>query len=59
MKKDTKINLCDECKLEFAECKSNPMFGNGYGNDNVYQCDKYEAPQPLVIVDEELLKRIR
>jgi hypothetical protein len=40
---DTKINLCDICKNSFATCKSNPKFGNGIGNDNVYQCDAYDG----------------
>jgi len=39
---DTKINLCDTCVHTFAECDSNPKFGDGIGNDNVYECDKYE-----------------
>lgn len=34
-------NLCDTCKHHFAECKSNPHFGIGKGNDNVYKCDVY------------------
>lgn len=38
---DTTKHLCMTCSLEFAVCKSNPSFGNGYGNDNVYQCDEY------------------
>ena len=35
------VNLCHSCKYVFAECDGNPKFGNGYGNDNVYSCDKY------------------
>ena len=38
---NTKINLCETCKNNFATCKSNPYFGNGKGNDNVIQCLKY------------------
>lgn len=36
------LNLCDFCKHHFAECKSNPSFGTGKGNDNVYECNTYE-----------------
>ena len=39
---DTKSNLCDTCKKDFAVCDSNPKFGNGVGNDNIYECDAYE-----------------
>ena len=35
------INLCDNCIYEFAECDGNPKFGTGFGNDNVYECDKF------------------
>ena len=38
---DTKRHLCPTCLYEFATCKGNPKFGDGYGNDNVYECDKY------------------
>ena len=40
---NTKIHLCPTCKYEFATCNGNPKFGDGYGNDNVYQCDKFFA----------------
>ena len=37
------VNLCRNCVHEFAECTdSTPQFGNGKGNDNVYDCDKFE-----------------
>ena len=39
---DTKRHLCDTCKKDFATCNSNPKFGNGIGNDNIYECDAYE-----------------
>ena len=42
MKTDKKRNLCDTCENEFAECDSNPKFGTGKGNDNVYDCDKHK-----------------
>lgn len=38
-KRDT--NLCDNCKLHPATCKSDPVFGLGIGCDNVVNCHKY------------------
>lgn len=35
------INLCRNCAQEFAECDGTPCFGNGKGNDNVYDCDNF------------------
>lgn len=36
------MNLCRYCIYEFAECEDSiPKFGNGKGNDNVYDCDKF------------------
>ncbi|MCK5013655.1 MAG: hypothetical protein KAS66_07535 [Candidatus Omnitrophica bacterium] len=35
------INLCRNCNHEFAECNGTPCFGNGKGNDNVYDCDEF------------------
>lgn len=43
--KNTKRNLCDSCKHSFAECPAtinDIIFGDGIGNDNVYECYKYE-----------------
>ena len=40
-KEDT-LNLCDYCSNCIAECKSNPIFGTGRGNDNVCECDAFE-----------------
>lgn len=37
------LHLCDTCKNDFATCKSNPKFGNGKDNDNVYECDSYKV----------------
>lgn len=39
---DTKKNLCDTCKYEITTCQSNPIFGDGKGHDNIYECSKYE-----------------
>lgn len=38
-KRDT--NLCDNCKLRPATCKSNPEYGLGLGYDNIVKCDLY------------------
>lgn len=35
------VNLCRTCVNDFAECHSDPKFGNGIGNDNVYDCPGY------------------
>jgi len=35
------VNLCDTCENWFGKCTSNPKFGIGVGNDNVYECDMY------------------
>ncbi len=43
------VNLCATCAFQPAECGSNPQFGTGTGNDNVYACDKHhveETPEP-------------
>ncbi len=45
--KDKTINLCDTCKFEIPSCKATEegidfKFGNGLGNDNVYECKIYE-----------------
>lgn len=42
-KKESALNLCDFCSNCFAECTSNPKFGNGKGNDNIYECDTFSA----------------
>ena len=39
---DTERDLCPTCRFHFATCDGNPKFGDGVGNDNVYECDGYE-----------------
>ena len=39
---ETRRHLCLDCQHEFATCKSNPLFGNGVGMDNVFMCDGFE-----------------
>jgi hypothetical protein len=41
LKKET-VHLCDNCMNSFPECNGGPKFGNGYGDDNVYECDEFE-----------------
>ncbi len=42
---DTKINLCGSCtkfKDLFPECSGDDvLFGDGYGNDNIYKCGNF------------------
>ena len=40
--KEEAVNLCNNCENEFATCNSSPKFGAGFGNDNVYECDKFK-----------------
>ena len=36
------VNLCRTCVNDFPSCKnSDPCYGTGIGNDNVYDCNKY------------------
>lgn len=36
------VHLCRNCIHEFAECRGDPQFGDGKGNDNVYNCDIFK-----------------
>ena len=36
------VNLCDTCAFCFAECKGEPIFGSGIGQDNVIACLHYK-----------------
>ena len=46
---DNQTHLCDSCANHFASCDGkNIIFGNGYGNDNVIACDKYEVKKPQI-----------
>lgn len=52
--KDTKRNLCNSCKHSFAECSATTddiVFGDGVGNDNVWECAKYENKVEIPTVD--------
>jgi hypothetical protein len=54
--KDTKRNLCSSCKHSFAECSATTddiVFGDGVGNDNVYECDKYEQKSTVRCINCE------
>lgn len=35
------INLCEHCFFHIAECGGNPEFGDGFGGDNVIDCDTF------------------
>ena len=39
--KKENLNICEDCNFEPPTCKSNPKFGCGKGNDNVYECDSF------------------
>jgi len=34
-------HLCSSCSKEIPTCDGIPEFGDGFGQDNVYNCDKY------------------
>jgi len=34
-------HLCSSCSKEIPTCESTPEFGDGFGNDNVCDCDVY------------------
>ena len=61
------VNLCETCVNCPATCGSTPKFGKGYGNDNVYECNKFidkDAGLPVdtlvrVWEDEHSPKRLR
>lgn len=43
---DTKKNLCDTCinSVDMPMCTSEDIkFGDGYGNDNIIECNNYEV----------------
>lgn len=37
------LHLCKYCKKDFATCKSNPTFGTGLFNDNIFDCTTFES----------------
>ena len=38
-----KINLCDDCDYNIAECISGKIvFGDGVGDDNIIECETYD-----------------
>jgi len=47
-KNDTKIiHLCDDCENTYPECDADKIvFGDGKGNDNVIECDKFTKKFP-------------
>jgi len=60
----TKVNLCTTCEYEFANCKAtedDTKFGDGVGNDNVYQCKVYKEATTDTVNNRhiERLKQIK
>ena len=35
------VHHCDNCTKCLADCDGDPVFGNGFGNDNVTQCEEF------------------
>ena len=61
---NNKINLCNTCKLCFADCKAeNVEFGDGIGNDNVIKCETYikekktnkKKDSPIINADKKVV----
>lgn len=50
--KSKEINLCLTCNKCLGDCKGNPVFGNGKGNDNVIECDKYKELEENKLEEE-------
>jgi len=46
------LHLCAFCDKDFGSCKSNPQFGTGLGNDNVYECDVFKISGEKAVVTE-------
>ena len=54
---DNKVNLCDSCEQEYAECPahgSDILFGDGFGKDNVVCCACYRP-----IMKKEKVENVR
>lgn len=47
--KDSDNNLCNYCTGWYPECNGNVKFGNGYGEDNIIECDEFA---PVIDVSE-------
>ncbi len=50
------VNLCESCIHEPAECKSDPLYGTGIGNDNVYECNGHKVEPVAVQVNCTICK---
>lgn len=37
------MNLCDYCSFCMSDCYGEVKFGEGYGNDNIIECDCYNG----------------
>ena len=36
------VHLCKHCEHDFGNCKGIAEFGNGYGMDNIFVCDRFD-----------------
>ena len=41
-RKEKTLNMCQYCTKCIADCDGDPKFGDGVGNDNVYECVGFE-----------------
>ena len=51
---NNQVNLCDSCTYTYPECPSeinDIFFGNGFGNDNICACNKYQPSVQPVATD--------
>ena len=51
---NNQVNLCDSCTYTYPECPSeinDIIFGNGFGNDNICACNKYQPSVQPVATD--------
>ena len=56
---ENKINLCDNCDNNFANCKAkNIIFGTGIGNDNIIACEKYKPISNILKEEINYLNKI-
>ena len=45
LKKEEVLNMCDFCTNHISTCNSDPKFGTGTGNDNVFECNSFKNLQ--------------
>jgi hypothetical protein len=55
----SKRHLCDSCTQNFPECDTTNediVYGNGVGNDNVMECQKYQSKE--LSISEDIKERV-